>query len=131
METKNNISYSAVVLDERSRNRLIDKFKGIIPSNFEIIAHHMTINLGEIDPQYEQYISMPVRLQADDFAMDDKVAAVGVSGFPSNNSKPHITLAVNRKAGGKPKMSNELKDWQPLKRPLLLVGKVEEIPFNF
>lgn len=130
-QTKNNISYSAVVLDERSRERLLNKFKDQIPEGWEVVANHMTINLGEIDPQYEKYLSMPVRIQVEDFAIDDKVVAVGVSGFPSKNAKPHITLAVNRKAGGKPKMSNDLKDWQPLKRPLLLVGKVEEIPFNF
>ena len=90
-----NVSYSAVVLDERSRERLIKRFASEIPDDWEIVAHHMTINLGELDPEYEKYIGMTVRLTVNDFGMDDKVAAVGVSGFDSKNAKPHITLAVN------------------------------------
>jgi len=125
-----NVAYSAVVLDEKSRNRLIERFKSAIPEGYEIIAHHMTINLGEIDPKFAKYLEMPVRLNVDEFAMDDKVVAVGVSGFESNNAKPHITLAVNRKAGGKPVMSNNLTDWKRLKRPLLVTGKVTEVQFK-
>lgn len=125
------ISYSGVILDDKSRKRLIDKFKDVIPKGWEIIAHHQTINLGEILPEYEKFLSLPVRLQVEDFAMDDKVAAVGVSGFPSKNDKPHITLAVNRQAGGKPMMSNKLINWKPIKRPFQVAGKVEEVPFKF
>ena len=118
-----NVAYSAVVLDDKSRERLIERFKSAIPDDWEIIAHHMTINLGEIDPNFEKYLEMPVRLNVEEFAMDDKVAAVGVSGFESKNAKPHITLAVNRKAGGKPVMSNNLTNWERLKRPLLVTVK--------
>lgn len=125
-----NISYSAVVLDERSRDRLLKNFEGLIPEDWEEIAHHMTINMGEIDPEYEQYLGMPVRLKAEEFGIDDNVAAVSVSGFPTKNDKPHITLAVNRKGGGKPVMSNNIKKWYPLKKPQLLVGKVEEVPLK-
>jgi hypothetical protein len=125
-----NVSYSAVVLDEQSRTRLINRFKTIIPSEFEIIAHHMTINLGELDPEFQKFLGMPVRLSVDDIAMDDKVIAVGVSGFESKNVKPHITLAVNRANGGKPMMSNKLTDWQKLKRPLLISGKVVEVEYK-
>ncbi len=125
-----NVAYSAVVLDDKSRERLIERFKSAIPDDWEIIAHHMTINLGEIDPNFEKYLEMPVRLNVEEFAMDDKVAAVGVSGFESKNVKPHITLAVNRKAGGKPVMSNNLTNWERLKRPLLVTGKVTEVLFK-
>ncbi len=125
-----NVAYSAVVLDDKSRERLIERFKFAIPDDWEIIAHHMTINLGEIDPNFEKYLEMPVRLNVEEFAMDDKVAAVGVSGFESKNAKPHITLAVNRKAGGKPVMSNNLTNWERLKRPLLVTGKVTEVLFK-
>ncbi len=125
-----NVSYSAVVLDEKSRSRLIERFKSIIPSDYEIIAHHMTINMGEIDPEFERFLQLPVRLSVDDIAWDDKVMAVGVSGFESNNAKPHITLAVNRKAGGKPMMSNNLTDWEKLKKPLMLTGKVTEVQYR-
>lgn len=127
----NKISYSAVVLDEPSKQKLINRFKNLIPDEYEIIAHHMTINMGEIDQEYEKYIGFPVRLKVEDFGIDDKVAAVGVSGFPSKNEKPHITLAVNRKEGGKPVMSNELNNWYNIKKPIHLKGKVEEVPLKF
>lgn len=125
-----NISYSAVVLDEKSRERLINRFKEIIPEGWDIIAHHMTINLGEIVPELEKYLGWNVHLSVNDFAIDDRVAAVGVSGFESQNAKSHITLAVNRNAGGKPVMSNNLTDWKKLKRPLSITGKVTEIEFK-
>ena len=125
-----NISYSAVVLDENSRERLINRFKNVIPEDWSIIADHMTINLGEIDPEYQKYLGLPVRLAVEDIAMDDKVIAVGVSGFKTNNSKAHITLAVNRANGGKPMMSNNLRNWERIRRPLSLTGKVLEIEYK-
>jgi hypothetical protein len=125
-----NISYSAVVLDEQSRERLINRFKSIIPEGFEIIAHHMRINMGEIDPDYEKYLGLPVRLTVEDIAMDDKVIAVGVSGFKTHNPKAHITLAVNRANGGKPVMSNNLRNWEKIRRPLSLTGKVTEVEYK-
>ena len=63
-----NVAYSAVVLDDKSRERLIERFKSAIPDDWEIIAHHMTINLGEIDPNFEKYLEMPVRLNVEEFA---------------------------------------------------------------
>jgi hypothetical protein len=125
-----NISYSAVVLDNNSRQRLINRFKSIIPEDWKIIADHMTINMGEIDPEYQKYLGLPVRLSVDDIAMDDKVIAVGVSGFKTNNPKAHITLAVNRAEGGKPMMSNKLTNWERIRRPLSLTGKVTEVGFK-
>jgi hypothetical protein len=125
-----NVSYSAVVLDDRSRQRLIERFQSMIPEGYEIVAHHMTIKLGELEPEQAKYVGMPVRLSVNDIAMDDKVVAVGVSGFESKNDKPHITLAVDKKGGGKPMMSNYLTDWKPLKRPLWITGKVMEIEYK-
>lgn len=127
----NNVSYSAVVLDDISRERLIDKFKNIIPEGWDVLAHHMTINLGEIDPEYENYVGLVVRLTVNDIAMDDKVIAVGVSSeFKSVNAKPHITLAVNRANGGKPVMSNNLINWERLRKPLSLRGKITQVEYN-
>src|ERR1035437_5635553 len=73
------ISYSAIVLDEQSRERLINRFKNIIPEGWYIIADHMTINLGEIAPEYENHLGITTPLTVNDIAIDDKVIAVGVS----------------------------------------------------
>jgi hypothetical protein len=122
-----NVSYSAVVLDKQSRNKLIEYFKSIIPLEYEIIADHMTLNMGPIDPQFQDDLGKEVELTVTDFAKDDKVIAVGVKGYPTKDSKPHITLAVNREAGGKPYMSNKLTNWQPIQFGVKLKGKVTEI----
>jgi tRNA nucleotidyltransferase/poly(A) polymerase/GNAT superfamily N-acetyltransferase len=121
------VLYSAVVLDSGARFRLVERFKKYIPENYEIIAHHMTINMGKIDPEYEKYLGMSVELTVEDIAIDDKVVAVGVSGFGTKNAKAHITLAVNTLGGGKPKDSNNLVNWQKIRRPLLISGKVTEV----
>ena len=125
-----NISYSAVVLDEKSKQRLLNRFGKEIPENWIIFAHHMTINLGEIDLNYEKYIGLPIQLTVNSIAKDDKVIAVGVTGFYSRNTHPHITIAVNRRNGGKPMMSNNLTNWIPLKIPLVLRGIVTEVEFK-
>lgn len=127
------ISYSAVVLDDKSREKLISFFnkKNLIPEGWEILSHHQTINMGEIDPEYVKYLGLNIRLTVIDYAINDKVMAVGVTGFYSRNPKPHITIAVNRDAGGKPVMSNELTDWQKVSIPLILTGKVTEVPYKF
>jgi len=124
------VSYSAVVLDERSRKRLLEKFKSEIPEGWEVIADHMTINLGEIDTKYAKYLGLVVNLTVNDIAINDKVMAVGVSGFYSNNVKPHITLAVNRANGGKPMMSNTLTNWKSIGRPLKISGSVTEVEYR-
>ena len=127
-----NIAYSAVVLDDKSKERLIAKFKNLIPKDWEIVAHHMTINLGEIDPEFEKFLGYKnVGLWVNDIGIDDKVIAVGVSGFPSKNQKPHITLAINRKEGGKPVMSNYINEWEKLKRPFIVSGDVKEVKHIF
>ena len=118
-----------MVLDKDARFRLVERYKRFIPQNFEILAHHMTINMGEIDPEYVKYLGMSVNLTVEEIAMDDKVVAVGVSGFYSKNPKPHITLAVNTFEGGKPKMSNNLTNWEKVKRPLTISGKVTEVKY--
>lgn len=124
------VAYSAVVLDKKSRIKLIQAFRHLIPEDWEVIAHHLTINLGEIDPEYEKYLGLNIRLTVNEFAIDDKVAAVGVDGFSIKVRKPHITLGVNRKNGGKPVMSNHLTNWETIKRPLTVTGKVEEVQFK-
>jgi|JFJP01.1.fsa_nt_gi hypothetical protein len=126
-----NVSYSAVVLDEKSRNRLIKVFWNIIPSNFEVIAHHMTIKMGALDNDSQEKRDLldgkTIQLTANDYSIDDKVMAVGVDGYPTHNNKAHITLAVNRQNGGKPFMSNKLTDWKPLGFQIKLTGKVTEV----
>lgn len=125
------VSYTCVLLNPESRRNLLEKLNignGLEMAGWEIIAHHMTINMGgaENGPA-EDWLGNEVVLTATTFAENDKVMAVGVKSIvPSNNEIPHITIAVNRANGGKPFLSNKLTKWKPI-TPITLNGIVSEI----
>jgi len=125
------ISYSGVVLDDKSRASLIKIFQRMIPEGWETIAHHMTIKLGALEDGSNEKQDMEdgteIHLNVTDYAIDDKVMAVGVKGYSSTNPKPHITIAVNRAEGGKPFMSNKLTDWRKIGFSFDLTGKITEV----
>lgn len=127
------VSYSGVVLDDESRTKLIKVFGRMIPENYETIAHHMTIKLGALENGSKEKQDMEdgieIHLNVTDYAIDDKVMAVGVKGYESTNTKPHITIAVNRADGGKPFMSNKLTDWRKIGFSFEVNGTVEEVSF--
>jgi hypothetical protein len=41
------VSYTALILDEGSHKKLVDSID--IPEDWEVVAHHMTINMGSPD----------------------------------------------------------------------------------
>jgi hypothetical protein len=129
-----NISYSAVMLDKESHEKLVKVFKPMIPDDWKIFAHHMTIKMGALPedskPKEDLLNDAIITLNVEDYAMDDMVIAVGVSGYESQNAKSHITIATNINAGAKPVMLNKLTDWKPLGFPLQLTGKVTEVEFK-
>lgn len=120
------MSYTAVVLDQNSHQKLLSFFPP--DQGWEPIAHHMTINMG--DPSKgpaEKWLGQKVEITVISHAKDELVEAVGVEcDVPSLNAIKHITVSVNREAGGKPFFSNKLKDWQPIKN-FVLQGIVEEV----
>jgi hypothetical protein len=119
-----NIKYSAVVLDDDSRDKLLSNFK--IPADWETIAHHMTIKMGGLTDK--ALIGKEFNLQVTHIAHNDMVMAVMVdTDAPSMNVIKHITLAVNRVAGGKPVMSNRLSNWEPVDMPFVIKGVVTEV----
>lgn len=127
--SQNKISYSAVVLDEMSRNTLISEMKKFIPEEWKVIAHHMTINLGPL--KKKENLGKEVEIIADSWAKDQNAIAVTVRGYERDMpGNPHITIAINEPAGAKAKDSNNLSGWQPLSSPISLRGRVEEVPFK-
>ena len=122
------MSYTALVLDKDSRDKLISRFKDDIPEGWKVIAHHMTINMGDAeDGPAENMVGDEAPLTVKTFAKDDLVIAAGVvSPVPSKNGVKHVTLAVNEKEGGKPFFSNKLKDWNSV-APLVLKGLVKVV----
>lgn len=115
--------WCAVVIDEKSRNTLLATFKSQIPDGWEIIAHHMTINFKGISDEE----GTPVTLKVVAVGLDDMACAVKVEGYQSTNAIPHITLAINKQAGAKPKNSNDIKNWQPVQNSVSLTGVVENL----
>jgi len=135
--------YTAVVLDEKSHLKLVKwaddniKVNGVrLPilvrdNGWEMICHHMTINMGKALPQIEAYLGTKQKLDITHYGISDKAIAVRVVGFyvdPGEiNRKPHITVAVNRRDGGKPVDSNKITNWIPVDGLVTLSGEVKEV----
>lgn len=130
--------YSAIVLDESSQlklEKLADdvKVSGIrLPllvrdSGWKMYNHHMTICMGELPDYLKQYLGTKQKLEATHIGISPMAVAVRVTGFDSKNKIPHVTMAANIKGGGKPVMSNDIKDWKALESPIKLTGEIKEL----
>ena len=130
------ISYSGVVLDEESKQKLLSLE---IPEGWEPAAHHMTITMGSLIHKKGKHdfseaypIGSVVELPVVAVGRDERTMAVQVRA-PAEISKkissPHITVAVNRTGGGKPSHSSEIpqENFEPLSG-VTLTGTVGEIP---
>lgn len=120
------MTYTALVLDPQSKAELLANFHQVVPLEWERVCHHMTINLGgAATGPAADLIGKEFEVIVKTFSQDDRVFAVGVeSEVPSKNARKHITVAVNIGGGGKAKHSNELTEWIPLIKPLVLRGVV-------
>jgi hypothetical protein len=123
-EDKKTISYSAVVLDHKSSQLLLNTFSDEIPDGWKKYAHHMTISLGKA-VEDETLLGSIQKLKVTQIGKSDMAMAVRVEGFPSKNKIPHVTLAVNPK-GGKPFMSNKIEEWKDV-NPFEITGEVSNI----
>jgi len=123
MYKQSDVSYSAVVLDAASKNRLLEFVGGKIPQGWSVFAHHMTITMGPLKDGKD--IGRNVTLKVIGLGLSDKAMAVKVEGYPTKNAIPHITIAVNPD-GGKPKDSNEITNWKDINH-FNLMGIVTEI----
>lgn len=123
MYPSSDVLYSCVLLDNASKNKLLDRFALVIPTDWNIFAHHMTITLGEMKDKSD--LGKEVTLKVTKVGLSNMAMAVQVEGYPSKKETPHVTLAVNPD-GGKPVMSNEITKWQDIK-PFNIMGVVTEI----
>ena len=128
------VVFSGVVLDKESR----DFLKGIVSMGFPSIkennwvlhCHHMTICLGELTDK--TLVGREVELTINSLGKDDIALAIGVSGFDFKikNKVPHITLAINQHAGGKPQNSNDIKEWLDYFPDTKLKGIIKEVSYD-
>lgn len=126
MYRTSDILYSAVVLDNQSRDTVINtNYPVDIPDGWILIAHHMTIAFGKgVSNQAE--LGKEVTLTVKKVGISDMAMAVQVEGYPSNNAIPHVTIAINPD-GGKAVMSNDITRWLDIK-PFVITGVVTDIP---
>jgi len=122
------VLYSAVVIDEKSKAVLFTALATKIPQDWKVFAHHMTIVFGKgLPEELKGDLGKTVTLSATEVGVSDMAIAVKVSGYPSSNDTPHITIAVNTAEGGKPFMSNKITNWETVGAPITLTGVVTEI----
>jgi hypothetical protein len=121
--------YTAVILDQQSKSILVNKFGHMIEFGWELICHHMTINMKQAcNGPASDILGHIVNMTASSIAKDNNVIAIGIeTSVPSNNKHKHITFAVNKSIGAKAKQSNDLVNWQILSEPIYLSGTVEEV----
>jgi predicted kinase len=122
----NSKMFASLVLDDTSRSKLLNEVSKYIPEGWKVIAHHMTINFGKGLPiQLKGDLGKQKTIRATEIGISEMAIAVKVDGYYSDNTIPHVTIAVNPN-GGKPVMSNDITNWQPLENKIVLNGVVTE-----
>lgn len=121
-----NIHYSAVVLTDKSKERIIKQFAKQIPDDYNIVVDHMLINDGEIRPDLKKFLDMPIGLSINKLGICEGFVVLDVSGFESNLDKPYILLAKNNNSS----FNTNRIEWQKLKKPMYVSGIVKEVEFN-
>lgn len=125
---KPKVLYAAVVLDEASRIKLVTALGHKVPNDWSVIAHHMTIVFGKgLPKELVDDKGKTVNIMATEIGISDMAIAVKVQGYKTTNDIPHITVAVNTPAGGKPFMSNKITNWEKMNSHINLSGVVTEI----
>jgi hypothetical protein len=127
MYKTSDVLYSCVLLDKASHNALITPANYDVepPDGWVIFAHHMTIAFGK-GVKDKSELGKKVTLRVFKVGISDMAMAVQVDGYPSEKAIPHITIAINKDGGGKPKDSNDITKWQDIK-PFYITGVVADI----
>ena len=133
--------FTGLELAAESCKQVLDTFGDMVPSGWQVFAHHMTICLGSLadarsnDCEVSREVQESIRkLKPNDrlellpfcIGRADGVIALGVLGCPSVNLVPHITLACAK--GHRPVESNKILNWRslPSEKLLPVTGHVRE-----
>lgn len=111
------MAYLAVVLDKKSSEALESHMPDwyYTRDQWKTYCHHMTICMGSNSKgKYNWEVGEKVSLLVVSIGFDHRVCAAMVrlpEGKRIKNKIPHVTMAVNTKNGGKPVMSNRIREW--------------------
>lgn len=135
------IRYSAIVLDDESRQLLLDRFndrivqlldQGWMTHNNpqfgtpERLPHHMTIKLGPLIDEERDVLGSWQEMLVYAWGQSSEAAAVMVhSKVKSQNAITHITMAIS--PTGKPYDSNQIVHWEVLSDPFYVGGIVQQV----
>ena len=127
------MTYKAVILDRASHDVVVDivKTEFGITEGVEVIGHHMTITMGtDSKGKFPGYVTgEQLQLQVVAVGRNETNTAVKINPpFPTKNCKKscaHITVTVDREAGGKPAHSNKITEWKELDKPVVIKGRVD------
>lgn len=122
------VSYCGVMLDQQSRDMILNHLS--IPNDWKVICHHMTIKMGSLPENLKDKKGEKVSLRVTKQGRSDKALAVGIDTDLSQNTIPHITVAINASNGAKPKDSNDIKEWVDLDEPFTVSGRIEEVLYQ-
>lgn len=124
LKGKSGIAYSAIVLDDASREKLLALD---IPDGWKPYGHHMTIRMGSLKDDSQYTVGEKVNLNMTGVGMSDKAMAVTVDGVREDGKFfPHITVAVS--PDGKPFNSNQIPQENFQDFSGTLTGTVQEVP---
>lgn len=124
LKGKSGIAYSAIVLDEASREQLLALD---IPDGWKPYAHHMTIRMGSLKEDSQYTVGEEIKLNMTGVGRDEKAMAVTVDGVREDGKFfPHITVAVS--PDGKPFNSNKIPPENFEDFNGTLTGIVTEVP---
>lgn len=122
------ISYTGIILTEESKDKLLAQVN--IPEGWEVVAHHMTMKIGPLHDEDRALVGTEQIMSVVGICENENVVTVRVqTDVLCANDVKHITVAINKAAGAKPWMSKKVKEHEySLVQPILLMGKVEEVP---
>lgn len=117
-KSRKDVLYVSLVLDGESRDRLVSGCARYAPEwDGETIAEHHTIAFGaavteEIYRWAVENEGVGFKVYACEYGVSDKAFAVRLkTNIPCANENKHITVMMNREAGGKPVDSNYITEW--------------------
>lgn len=123
--------YYAAELTSDSHKELANAFRDIIPSDWTVVCHHMTMLFTKqrnetVEKFIEQNINRSVVLNATYIGISQDAIAVKIeSDVPTNNDIPHVTVAIP--PNGFARNSNNIEKWTKLDTPLKLNASIRHL----